>query len=104
MTPVPPPPTTGGVTLPLTVMAAVPLNGRPALGLVSSVRPVIVRAVTVLLRLSRDRGEIVTIASSTPSLFSSTGSLVTVALGNGTPLTTIVVGSMLVTGSNGGET
>ena len=44
----------------------------------------------------------VTIASGMPSPFSSTGSAATVASGKATPLTTIVVGSMSVTGWKGG--
>ena len=42
------------------------------------------------------------IASGMPSLFSSTGSVAIVAFGKATPLTTIDLGLISVTGSNGG--
>src|SRR6266700_668491 len=44
------------------------------------------------------------IASSMPSLFSSTGSLAIVAFGNATPFTTTVAGSISTTGSKTGFT
>ena len=46
----------------------------------------------------------VMIASGMPSLFWSMGSAVMTALGNATPLMTIVVGSMSVTGLKSGST
>ena len=95
--PPPPPP-------PLTVMAAVPENTRLPPGLVASVRPVMVSDVVVLSRPRADRGVMVTIASGIPSPFWSTGSAVMTASGKATPLMTIVVGSMSVTGLKSGST
>ena len=75
----------------------------PANGEFTRVFAVSVKVVVVESRFNADRGEIVTIASGMPSLFSSTGSAAIVAFGKGTPLTTIVVGSREVTGLNVGE-
>ena len=72
---VPPPP------LLATVIAAVPVQASFALTPVLKVRPEMVRLVVAVVRPMFDRGWIVMIASSMPSLFSSTGSLAIVARG-----------------------
>ena len=62
----------------------------------------IVRVVVLAVRPRAARGEIVMIASGMPSLFSSTGSVASVALGKATPLTMTVAGLIWVTGAKGG--
>ena len=58
----------------------------------------------VLVRPMAERGVMVMIASGMPSPFWSTGSAVMTASGKATPLMTIVVGSMSVTGLKSGST
>src|SRR4051812_31263719 len=93
----PPPGLLGLMGAPVTEMVAWPPHEMLAL-----VRPVIVKEVVLDWRLISDRGEIVTIASGTPSRFSSTGSAATVTFWKSTPLMKTAAGLMSVTGRNGG--
>ena len=85
-------------------MAAVPVNTRLPPSLAASVRPEMVSVLVVLSRPMAERGVMVMIASGMPSWFWSMGSAVMTASGKATPLMTIVVGSMSVTGLKSGST